>query len=149
MRCFNSRSPSGERPTRLTLYLMSDMFQLTLPEWGATRAVARSLHPSQVSTHAPRVGSDYPVEVTVPIRLSFNSRSPSGERRHPHLPLYLVWRFNSRSPSGERLLGEWQYGLPTSFNSRSPSGERLALRALSVLCSGGFNSRSPSGERPD
>ena len=55
-----------------------------------------------ISTHAPRTGSD---------RLSSATRS--------------IWaNFNPRSPHGERLTVEPQHGQGYDFNPRSPRGER-------------------------
>ena len=79
-RRFNSRSPSGERLGEDIIKAWEETFQLTLPEWGATsthknHSFDKSFNsrspngerrlrwlPSsspQVSTHAPRVGSDW------------------------------------------------------------------------------------------
>ena len=100
---FNSRSPSGERPSSIYRCWKSPQFQLTLPEWGATRALHLHRMVRVVSTHAPRVGSDRLPRGCGGTSSCFNSRSPSGERRHttPRAPRHSC--FNSRSPSGERL----------------------------------------------
>ena len=58
---------------------------------------------SQISTHAPRVGSDHPLRCTVSWPHYFNSRSPCGERRKGRSPPRRSGDFNSRSPCGERL----------------------------------------------
>ena len=79
---FNPRSPRGERPSLATVESLLDMFQSTLPAWGATfycrgerrgrcwfqstlpawgatiRLGCRTNQPQAVSIHAPRVGSD-------------------------------------------------------------------------------------------
>ena len=100
---FNSRSPSGERPT--VIYNDFDAFR--------------------VSTHAPRVGSDARFLRSRDTSQCFNSRSPSGERRKKRSTRIYADGFNSRSPSGERPCTR-PSRLPTNirFNSRSPSGER-------------------------
>ena len=56
------------------------LFQSTLPVWGATsrnRAIGCHLI---VSIHAPRVGSDVPSPASLSSPVSFNPRSPCGER---------------------------------------------------------------------
>ena len=60
----------------------SQSFQSTLPVWGATRQLRKERRMSQISIHAPRVGSDW----SSAWRLytgpgNFNPRSPCGERR--------------------------------------------------------------------
>ena len=56
---FNPRSPCGERPCRAYFSVRIPGFQSTLPVWGATVAMSRSpCTPSEISIHAPRVGSD-------------------------------------------------------------------------------------------
>ena len=55
---FNTRSPCGERPTNQSNQTTLWQFQHTLPERGATDYVRSAYFPEQVSTHAPRAGSD-------------------------------------------------------------------------------------------
>ena len=167
---FNSRSPSGERRLNTTPQTLTRWFQLTLPERGATGAYSRPQRCPEVSTHAPRAGSDRYQRDDGTRHERFNSRSPSGERPGRGSPPLSPMRFNSRSPSGERPSTERTastYSL--SFNSRSPSGERpppsahpsatrtfqLTLPERGATYGGSyysfhcqsFNSRSPSGER--
>ena len=81
VRCFNPRSPCGERP--------QGIMQITIL-------------PS-VSTHAPLAGSD--PAATSPFREnpSFNPRSPCGERpASPSASPLPAMGFNPRSPCGER-----------------------------------------------
>ena len=121
---FNSRSPCGERHrcTRTTVsYILFQLtlpvwgatstpngvatrleFQLTLPVWGATYHETRTTRAKNISTHAPRVGSDT-VDMTWTITTCyFNSRSPCGERSATTKPGSSRRNFNSRSPCGER-----------------------------------------------
>ena len=88
------------------------LFQSTLPGWGATVMLI------------------FPV---VPYRY-FNPRSPDGERLGQTIPVVsAVTHFNPRSPDGERLtrfttnLTAWSY-----FNPRSPDGERLESAAPNI-----------------
>ena len=81
MKCFNPRSPCGERlhPGRL--------FDLTV----------------SVSIHAPRVGSDPAVLSKRLCKVGFNPRSPCGERRAEYgCQDSSHQSFNPRSPCGER-----------------------------------------------
>ena len=55
-----------------------------------------------ISTHAPRAGSDAACCVARSINPYFNPRSPCGERRLYCRFLQAVWNFNPRSPCGER-----------------------------------------------
>ena len=56
-------------------------FQLTLPVWGATAPGGSRVVSKQISTHAPRVGSDGGHLVRDGWAIDFNSRSPCGERQ--------------------------------------------------------------------
>ena len=78
-RRFNSRSPSGERPGTPSTYAVRSAFQLTLPEWGATRKTTRLLESAEFQLTLPEWGAT--TLIRHPCRLrGFNSRSPSGER---------------------------------------------------------------------
>ena len=56
---FNPRSPCGERLHRFDVAAKPGQFQSTLPVWGATLCqYEHVLASSQISIHAPRVGSD-------------------------------------------------------------------------------------------
>ncbi len=125
---FNSRSPSGERQGRIHALRDVLRFQLTLPERGATDINVMMARGTNVSTHAPRAGSD-PVGVARLCHRCVSTHAPragsdhrrsgqhlpthsvsthapraGSDHRHPRI-LRLQGRFNSRSPSGERLMG--------------------------------------------
>ena len=55
-----------------------------------------------ISIHAPREGSDVPLECGKDYTLDFNPRSPRGERPDPPVVADPVVYFNPRSPRGER-----------------------------------------------
>ena len=55
---FNPRSPCGERPPGDNVTIPINQFQSTLPVWGATISLYFGRLISEVSIHAPRVGSD-------------------------------------------------------------------------------------------
>ena len=59
---FNPRSPDGERQVGDAAALFEDAFQSTLPGWGATPVPRIGREPAHISIHAPRMGSDHPVE---------------------------------------------------------------------------------------
>ena len=89
---FNPRSPCGERPDQAVIYCRY----------------------TQISIHAPRVGSDDRAGRKPCCKRYFNPRSPCGERRPSALAC---------SPGGPY------------FNPRSPCGERLArFRVSSSFC---------------
>ena len=78
---FNPRSPHGERPGAGALLGAVQTFQPTLPARGATKKSLTGLCQSNISTHAPRTGSDSTRYNTIPVGAYFNPRSPHGERR--------------------------------------------------------------------
>ena len=56
---FNPRSPHGERPDVITASAVSTTgFQPTLPARGATHTAGSNTNVKNISTHAPRTGSD-------------------------------------------------------------------------------------------
>ncbi len=99
---FNPRSPCGERHYGRVSAYDGEIFQSTLPVWGAT-ADRRHDHPSYaISIHAPRVGSDT-ISGTLTLRLDISIHAPrvgsdilcAGDK-------ILLMYFNPRSPCGER-----------------------------------------------
>ena len=55
-------------------------FQPTLPARGATAAAEKAGVTIEISTHAPRTGSDPPARSSQRFPRDFNPRSPHGER---------------------------------------------------------------------
>ena len=81
------------------------VFQLTLPVWGATDVVAWFLEMVNISTHAPRVGSDTAGNPTI-TRLLISTHAPRvGSDKNVKITHIPVKNFNSRSPCGERQNG--------------------------------------------
>ena len=78
---FNPRSPRGERPCRNTTGNCYALFQPTLPAWGATGDLIHADADRNISTHAPRVGSDVRPFTSQLYGENFNPRSPRGERQ--------------------------------------------------------------------
>ena len=100
-------------------------FQPTLPARGATCIGGFSGYHLQISTHAPRTGSD----------LQENA-------------IRVVGLISTHAPrTGSDIAGTGgEYDFTKDFNPRSPHGERLEL-SNSTMPKGDFNPRSPHGER--
>ena len=110
---FNPRSPHGERPNLLLTKELPNLFQSTLPAWGATGGMVRRKREPEISIHAPRMGSDIVTTAAASNVLYFNPRSPHGERQKSASELCPFGHFNPRSPHGERLSSE--FGRVASF----------------------------------
>ena len=167
---FNPRPPCGERLLNFHIVLLQNLFQSTLPVWGATEVLTQYTGTDVISIHAPRVGSDFCYAKRLNLTRDFNPRSPCGER----LPATnfrggIRFYFNPRSPCGERLPFVFPIHNFLYFNPRSPCGERpLAIQWCGVKLGISihaprvgsdtscltrsqplydFNPRSPCGER--
>ena len=81
---FNPRSPCGERLAAAREATRKNLFQSTLPVWGATVVSTNVQQPTGISIHAPRVGSDRLRVKPHEKILDFNPRSPCGERLWLH-----------------------------------------------------------------
>ena len=144
---FNPRSPCGERRDTIAAEILGQLFQSTLPVWGATGAAAGR----------QRRRSD------------FNPRSPCGERLRPRQRQPRCRNFNPRSPCGERRYHddimqagmEFQSTLPvwgaTAWDRMATALFEISIHAPRVGSDKGctlifgasknFNPRSPCGER--
>ncbi len=81
-RYFNPRSPCGERRQARLLAPPVDYFNPRSPCGERPYAATWLSSKGWISIHAPRVGSDFPGEMTViGARPDFNPRSPCGERQ--------------------------------------------------------------------
>ena len=104
----------------------------------------------QISTHAPRTGSDHHQHHQPTSTINFNPRSPHGER---HAYDYHSMRraiFQPTLPArGATAGGAAENPLKSDFNPRSPHGERRAGGTQKNAQPAHFNPRSPHGERPD
>ena len=127
---FNPRSPCGERPAEAAKTGLRRIFQPTLPVRGATAALKRLNAVSDISTHAPRVGSDWHPGRSARPGFHFNPRSPCGER-HMHAALdYASEIFQPTLPVwGATTVGAAPRLVHGDFNPRSPCGERLRRQA--------------------
>ena len=123
-RCFNPRSPRGERLRRIQRMCAPCLFQSTLPARGATTPPDFPYSVPEVSIHAPRTGSDgltvmrygaKTVSIHAPragsdgaaptplfsSSVSIHAPRAGSDAEHP-FSFPLAWRFNPRSPRGER-----------------------------------------------
>ena len=78
---FNPRSPDGERLGSAHVSIFPQIFQSTLPGWGATRPRGCIGADSPISIHAPRMGSDRAQSERHEPDSDFNPRSPDRERQ--------------------------------------------------------------------
>ena len=121
----------GSDCPRLLLRLLLNVFQSTLPVWGATRQRWLESSRRNISIHAPRVGSDTFRFLSCLCGAYFNPRSPCGERLTTTTGGRLMMNFNPRSPCGERHLpSKSRSNCFLNFNPRSPCGERHLVRSL-------------------
>ena len=94
---------------------MIQIFQSTLPVWGATSGKMNTKQNNTISIHAPRVGSDLPGR----------ERRRAGQT--PFQSTLPVWG------ATQTINGDG--GRPIDFNPRSPCGERLSCLHAGILVS--------------
>ena len=99
---FNPRSPRGERLSVLRRIPLIVRFQPALPARGATVALGRAETGRDISTRAPREGSD-PRPPARGSRVAISTRAPreGSDTMLAHRGAFL-FNFNPRSPRGER-----------------------------------------------
>ena len=166
---FNPRSPHGERRIGADGRPIRIIFQPTLPARGATRraSVQRGINDISthaprtgsdlkakhrfsapiISTHAPRTGSDRPVRALPSRGLHFNPRSPHGERRRKRGGYADADPISTHAPrTGSDLKAKHRFSAPIISTHAPRTGSDRPVRALP---SRGlhFNPRSPHGER--
>ena len=95
---FNPRPPCGERLLNFHIVLLQNLFQSTLPVWGATEVMTQYTGTEVISIHAPRVGSDGSSDPVHRHGRHFNPRSPCGERLLLRKTVKLDERFQSTLP---------------------------------------------------
>ena len=168
---FNPRSPHGERRRISLCQYLPHYFNPRSPH-GERRLVLRTLFCNlDISTHAPRTGSD---STTVPIQMDcglfqptlpargatptasvigcasrdFNPRSPHGERLHLRTFLRPMLDFNPRSPHGERRALHQHDSDEYVISTHAPRTGSDTTRMAFSSSIRHFNPRSPHGERP-
>ena len=147
-RNFNPRSPHGERPVVTMVMRSSWNFNPRSPH-GERRASDRRIwHLRQISTHAPRTGSDgddYGLE-TAPS--NFNPRSPHGERQRIGVSEVAVKDISTHAPrTGSDAAPPCARGCPCSFQPTLPARGATQHRPPYARSYRDFNPRSPHGER--
>ena len=125
---FNPRSPCGERRRGNRLAVIFSEFQSTLPVWGATSGRETRENKTDISIHAPRVGSDdswkikydaiKEISIHAPrvgsdagaaacrcdMRISIHAPRVGSDNLRPLFQRHAAY-FNPRSPCGERRTG--------------------------------------------
>ena len=169
---FNPRSPHGERPHQYAFAGDLQNFNPRSPHgerphWDRPKTSAKD-----ISTHAPRTGSDALGSPENKRKRHFNPRSPHGERRRFDCTGRNYGRyFNPRSPHGERLGRSRNMSDRKEISTHAPrtgsdcifGQQRCCHKHISTHAprtgSDGqcrrrvkgiddFNPRSPHGERP-
>ena len=131
---FNPRSPHGERPDTPEKTALNAAFQPTLPARGATTSGDTIPPPSEISTHAPRTGSDLFLLRICVICILFQPTLPArGATSVTSIVSASASNFNPRSPHGERQPMRWELLTNTRFQPTLPA--RGAT--LVILWSGG------------
>ena len=98
----------GSDLTRARLDLRANLFQSTLPVWGATEEIWAALDAWAISIHAPRVGSDDPFPASTSDRVLISIHAPRvGSDILVPLCAWRIVNFNPRSPCGERPFPAW------------------------------------------
>ena len=117
---FNPRSPDGERRTCVPPSYFDDIFQSTLPGWGATPAVDFIDPLTEISIHAPRMGSDTSSWSMTRSSTYFNPRSPDGERHEATMYPLDSTAFQSTLPGWGATLSTPAKPLRPIFQSTLP-----------------------------
>ena len=166
---FNPRSPHGERPEQSSLLKKYKEFQPTLPARGATRTSCGHHGGRNISTHAPRTGSDFGGRAEGSSDNHFNPRSPHGERRtskrqsrksipfQPTLPARgatrtstartLTRRISTHAPRTGSDPPKPRRCVRTDISTHAPRTGSDYIFYISILALYNFNPRSPHGER--
>ena len=123
---FNPRSPCGERQRNRINHAQGNIFQSTLPVWGATWSESRVRAAVVISIHAPRVGSDFEQRLAAVEEKLFQSTLPVWGAT------FVAWFSDA--------------GDPISIHAPRVGSDFSCLTALHGHID--FNPRSPCGERP-
>ena len=99
---FNPRSPHGERRHRETHRQHHKEISTHAPRTGSDDAPARFLVGIQISTHAPRTGSDGHAPSPDPNNYISTHAPRTGSDSIARQAAATRWNFNPRSPHGER-----------------------------------------------
>ena len=145
---FNPRSPHGERQYVVSIQRPSLRFQPTLPARGATKLVQRWCKECDISTHAPRTGSDTHLTLKGHEYFAISTHAP---RTGSDLPTCVA--VSSATQFQPTLPARGATSAATADADRRTFQPTLPARGATVACivksrrSGYFNPRSPHGER--
>ena len=136
---FNPRSPCGERLVFEVFGTWLDVFQSTLPVWGATALLPMVPALSMISIHAPRVGSDRPSEHHAQLHgISIHAPRVGSDPSRCRVPRCGPY-FNPRSPCGERRDGLPVHARQVNISIHAPrvgsdrtEGARAGARGISI-----------------
>ena len=147
---FNPRSPHGERQRCWRCSAQALAFQPTLPARGATKKPAAAKKSAkQISTHAPRTGSDISPASRRSDLCAFQPTPPArGATSWQTCRRGRLRNFNPRPPHGERrFLGALHRGVEMiSTHAPRTGSDRCPSTSPPERCN--FNPRPPHGERP-
>ena len=118
---FNPRSPRGER-RRLTGCIWNRWrFQPTLPAWGATVVATLDEMGITVSTHAPRVGSDFATLQEGIIAMSVSTHAPrvGSDRSTQRYPM-TTFPFQPTLPAWGATISWRKYTSAESVSTHAP-----------------------------
>ena len=110
--------------------------------------ILQRVQEQEISIHAPRVGSDFFLQVFARRLLHFYPRSPRGERLSCKTPARSRLAISIHAPRVGSDRRPQFFALPgANFYPRSPRGERPITSSLAPAVPH-FYPRSPRGERP-
>ena len=135
---FNPRSPHGERPPPKPRRFARTDISTHAPRTGSDAIpYIDKLVNSKISTHAPRTGSDGTnANYTFANTFDISTHAPrTGSDCGIRCVQTVQSNFNPRSPHGERLLRQWRFRWRRNFNPRSPHGERRICSSISATSS--------------
>ena len=141
---FNPRSPHGERLHRISLHTAPRQFQPTLPARGATTRINDLSKGGDISTHAPRTGSDYcpPGFVNRCNRISTHAPR-TGSDSVKRIKHGRDIKFQPTLPARGATAGlQSKQLLVDNFNQRSPHGERREIKRFDFFA-GGISTHAP------
>ena len=130
-------------------YVLSILFQSTLPARGATHPLPRERSCYQsISIHAPRTGSDHVCHARLLLLHRFQSTLPARGATVRAGKFQRLTRISIHAPrTGSDTSTLTVQPRPGHFNPRSPHGERRIERCFFRRWRCYFNPRSPHGER--
>ena len=95
---FNPRPPCGERLLNFHIVLLQNLFQSTLPVWGATEVLTQYTGTDVISIHAPRVGSDYPLQIFEEVFVFISIHAPRVGSDYPSCFRYTTFYISIHAP---------------------------------------------------